>query len=280
MSDLDVRITRLTPNNQRWLHDYVSTQKTGKANLLSALVELMEMHQGDISTISFQEIKTFLELVSDKNTDITVNGKADKFRRFFQYISTTHGVSFSFDTQELKDLRIKNVQIKREAKPLRLSELARIRRMILDDDIRRFVFEMAYRYGCTLEDLSQMSVKRYDADKRIFNFRRRTIQIEEDLHDMILRNPKILLSRTQETYSEYFRLLSDRANQAGILSDRGLMWSDIKITREHYLLRCAECEDLYENKAGHWVLASFSYDPYQTKWLVCKKCGEKGINYG
>jgi len=279
--DINQRLGRLTPNIRFWLEDHLSTKKTGQANIKTSLLSIFEVFTDDISNINFAELETYFKLQRQRGVaDSTLNNSIGHCRRFFEYISTVHGVLLNFDPSELKTLEITDVVTNRTARPLKVSEIAKIRHMLQDDDVGRFAFEMAYLYGCTLKELGAISAEIYDKQLKRFKLKGREIIINSVIEQIIIRNDRVLVSKTEGTYSEYYRLIGERAIQYGILDERGLMWKDINATREKNLLRCAECTKLFENSSENWVLVKFSYDPLDKRWIVCKSCGEKALRHG
>ncbi|GIP38445.1 hypothetical protein J31TS4_17250 [Paenibacillus sp. J31TS4] len=278
----DSRIAKLTENNRKWLSSYISTKRSGQAKIKSDLLALLEAHYLDITSISLTEMETYINLLKVDNSTNTVNQKTDSFIRFFKHIQEMDNVSFSFDPDLLKIFKfVKEDLIKsRQAKPLKVSEITRIRHLLKDDDLKLFSFELAYEYGSTLEELAEISPEHYDQRLNLLLLGGRPIQVTNSLSSLIERSPRILIKRSKESFSDYFRQIGERAKQEGIFDQRGLTWLDIKATREQNFIRCSECGNSYENSANYWVLAQYSYDESENKWLICKSCGSKDSIYG
>jgi len=278
--DLEPRIRSLSLQNQILLRDYVETKNSGQNNIRSDLVNLMEIHSGDITGIDYETIDTYVKLLRSDNSATTFNRRLGTIRNFFSYI-LSRGGTLNFDPERLRIFGIlgKDIVNNRSATPLKLSELSRIRQMLQGDDLRHFTFELAFQYGCTLEELEESS-RVYDRENRTFRFSKRNVQIDDSLYSLIEGNPQILLKqRRRSTFSDYFNLIAEKARDFGILGNRNLSWQDIKETREQFSLRCGECGDLFDNHTRDWMLIQYSFDPTGTKWFICKSCGERALSH-
>jgi hypothetical protein len=270
----ETRIRNLTVNNQLWLMTYLSSKKSGTANMRSDLINLFELHEGDIADIQLLELEAYLEMIKADNAVKTVNRKIGTIENFLEHIRDLHSVILSFEPKVLSRHRNndKNIIAKGKSKFLKLSEISKIRTLFANDDLRLFTFEMVYRYGCKMEELAQCHQKTYVPEKQAFKLKKTSIVIDDDLHTLILKTPRILNSKTKETHSEYLRNMGEKALQEGILKHSQFTWQNITDTRKKNCTTCPECEKSYPSHSQYWRLVQYENDPLHKKWFLCTMC--------
>ncbi len=281
-SNNNKRISNLTPNNQKWLNEYINELNEQNksqdtiSNYTNASINFVEFcGYVDLDKVSLEKVKEFLELSNSQNR---YNGKLYAIRGLFEIASKY--VPLSFDIKEISSFIIPRKEIEKTARktlPLTIDEIIKIRYELRDDYNRAYVFEMLYQYGLTLDEMVLCIDRNYNENTKTFHLTSgKIIHINSIIQNIIEKRSKVLNPETKYGYKKR-NAYQNNISEIGEKIGRQLTWFDIRDTRLIYFFKCHVCNGIYEAIPENWALQQFEDDIYKIKWITCRSCAMRNI---
>ncbi len=270
------RLLKLSEDNQKWFKNYLNwlpqngvTTKNSIEEYRSTAINIMELlPESDVNNLTLEQIIFFL---SDNEKPNTYNKKVNFTKKFFIFLKESEQLELQFPIEGidklLKKYNAKEIKSQTDtAKPLQFKEISKIREALKVYPAGLFFFEMTLRYGVTFKQWPDLNEDNYDIETK--TFKSLNIVVEQDIHELIIANPKILKRKSFQGILTYY------SKKLEI----NFSYYDIIATRKEYFLKCFFCNKIFENTSKNWVLVQFPND--DKKWIVCRNCGTRGLVNG
>lgn len=273
--ELDARVEKSSLGNRKWFYKYRDYKREGSFDsakqYISTIRNLYESynHQ-DIETIGPSDLKLFLN--GDKYRKLSYKNTAIAHLNSFFTFLIDNGVHIEYPIiDELNGNRAQKEELSleetRKPIPLSIREVVALRELLRESQnySMLFVFEVIYRYGLQMKDMVQLYKKNYDDVTHTFTINRNlSIQVDEDIHQLILNNSVLSDRKFNITTFDY------RINEIRKLFRKDFLYKDIYQTHKMHFIPCPICETPTKNTPSLWAILEFEED--KSQWMVCKSC--------
>ncbi len=254
-----------------YIKDLESKNKSRANAYEGSILKFLKFIQVDLTRLVKDDIDKFVMDERDvKGTSISqINYDLGRVRDLLK---------FCIENGKISDTPLKNYtnlkdNLKEKAptsgKSLTNTQLAKIEEILENPESittmqGAIVWYLVYKKNIKNKLLVECCSERYEVTERRFHTSHGIVELDERHGNMMSE----LISRLGKDFG-FTQHISDRVMQelGKMVGVSNLKYRDIEKTRSQFSFVCPECEEVYENKAGKWVLV------YQR--IVCNECGEE-----
>jgi len=271
------RVENLVYNKKYFEFWRKNTTKTGDSytqyeSEIIRFIEYFEIQKKAVTQVVSEDINEYILTIKRSRVGYVFRASLIEFFNIIKEISPT-----SIEVSFFSNLKIKKIE--REAKPLSIDDVLRIRNKLATNDTYYllFAFEVFYVHGITISEVGQLNDSTYSLPNHTFSFlteekKEKTIKFNDNIAQLIEDHPDLLEKRKSSNYFKYIRQISEVVQFKG--RDK-IIWGDIKETRDTLFLTCPQCKEKYPNSAEFWALIEFKEDINKTHWIYCKECADE-----